>query len=450
MGEVYAATDLRLGRKVAIKALPEAAGEPAATALDRMRQEARALAAVDHPAVVEVFDLIEDGERVYIVMEHLDGESLDGRLKSRRRLAAPDVAALGTEILGALAAVHRAGIVHRDLKPGNIFLERAADGGERVRLLDFGISRLRPGESLVDTREGAVMGSVLYMAPEQLRDTRAAGVPADLWSVGAILFEALTGRPPFVADSWSAAIHQLMTATPPRVRDLVPAAPAPLAAAVDRALEREPERRHDSAAAMRDALAAPPHGAATATALADTADMGTVPEPPHDARRRRVWLAVAAAIGIAGVAAFGAAYGWFAGSATPGASPAPTTAATRDPAEPTGAPLSADAAPPAAGATPPAVTATRRPPTSPPPRSPPPAPGTLVVRTDDGANVAIDPGGHHAIARARRRGEHARATFELSPGQYRVTCRIGDSMDAATARAAVASQEVAVADCFHP
>ena len=194
MGEVYRARDTRLGRDVAIKVLPEhVAHDP--DALARFGREARAVAALSHPHIAALFDIGETDGTHYLVMELLEGETLAGRLR-RGALPEKDTLRIGTEIAEALGAAHAHGIVHRDVKPANVMLTRSG-----VKLLDFGLARLqRKADARARRRrprrssgERGVAGTLPYMAPEQL-EGREADARADVWALGCVLFEMLTGQ----------------------------------------------------------------------------------------------------------------------------------------------------------------------------------------------------------------------------------------------------------------
>jgi serine/threonine-protein kinase len=254
MGAVFLAENVDLGRKVAIKVLlPQAAGN--AEMVARFRQEARAAAAIGHPGIVDVLDLgrTEEGAE-FIVMEHLRGETLGDRLT--REAPLPVAAAL--EILGhlldALEAAHRHGIVHRDLKPDNIFL--VSEPVPTVKILDFGISKLsEQHEQVVRTATGAVMGTPLYMSPEQALAERDIGPPTDLYSLGAILYQMLGGRPPFSTDNAARLLLMITSEMPAPVNTLREDLPGPLGALVMDLLKKDPDERPGSATVIRQRLA---------------------------------------------------------------------------------------------------------------------------------------------------------------------------------------------------
>ncbi len=257
MGTVYRAQHELLGRSAAVKLL-----RPELTAneelLQRFYNEARAATTIGHPGIVEVYDFgyTADG-RAYIVMELLDGEALGGRLR-RGRLTEVESEDIGRQIAGALRAAHASGIVHRDLKPDNVFLVPDPDGrGERVKLLDFGVAKLSDvAGGARHTQTGALMGTPLYMAPEQARAAGAIDHRADLYSLGCILYEMLVGRPPFVAEGAGEIIALQMFAAPEPPRNLLSRLTPGLDAIVLRLLEKEPHARYQDAFEVQNALEA--------------------------------------------------------------------------------------------------------------------------------------------------------------------------------------------------
>ncbi len=272
MGSVYRAQHTLIGKRVAIKVL-----RPELSANDEMVQrffnEARAAARIDHPGIIDVYDFGRHDGRAYLVMELLDGEPLSARL-ARGPLAPDEARRIGRQIAAALAAAHDAAIAHRDLKPDNVFLARdeAAVGGERVKLLDFGIAKLTEadGTSSVETRTGAVMGTPVYMSPEQCRGTGEVDHRTDLYALGCILYEMLSGRPPFVARGAGELISAHLTEHPRPLAQAAPRAPAPMATLVDRLLAKTPGNRlqhaRDVVAALDGELEVAPLGAAPAPA----------------------------------------------------------------------------------------------------------------------------------------------------------------------------------------
>src|SRR5215470_16358896 len=202
MGAVYAAEHTLLGRPAAIKVLlPELSQKQ--DIVMRFFNEARAATAIRHPGIIEIYDFgWTPNGAAFIVMERLDGETLALR-SSRVRLRWPAVLSIARQIAGALAAAHAKGIVHRDLKPDNVFLvpDPEVPGGERIKLLDFGIAKLAVDSTTTVnvTKTGAVMGTPTYMAPEQCRGV-AVDHRADLYALGCVIYELCCGRPPFVGE----------------------------------------------------------------------------------------------------------------------------------------------------------------------------------------------------------------------------------------------------------
>ncbi|HEX7085823.1 MAG TPA: FlgO family outer membrane protein [Vicinamibacterales bacterium] len=248
MGEVYRAVDSRLGRHVAVKVLrPEVARDPERRA--RFEREARAVAALNHPGICAVHDIGAHDDTDFLVMELLRGESLAARL-SRGRLALEEALGIGQSILRTLSAVHERGLVHRDLKPANIFLTPHG-----VKLLDFGLVT-GPTTDAAETRltqDGMLVGTPRYMAPEQLRGGKVDH-RTDIFAAGALIYEMLAGRAAFDSPSLIDLIHAIVFEEP---QPLPPgAAPPAVEAALRRALAKNPEERHDSAAAFLSVLRA--------------------------------------------------------------------------------------------------------------------------------------------------------------------------------------------------
>lgn len=248
MGAVYEANHQQLGRRVAIKVLlPTFATHPEVVA--RFFNEARAVNVIDHPGLVQIteFGQLPDGS-AYLVMEYLQGETLGSRLKkNNKRLSEPAALRLTWQLASILAATHDKGIVHRDIKPGNIMLvpDEAMPEGERVKLLDFGIAKLAWEQGPQDplTRTGTVMGTALYMSPEQCRGAAQVDGRADVYSLGVLLYQMLAGRPPFIGtlDAGIAALH--MYEPPPPLREFAPMASDPAVTLVHRMLVKEREER---------------------------------------------------------------------------------------------------------------------------------------------------------------------------------------------------------------
>ena len=313
MGVVYKARDSELGRYVALKSLP------AERSLDPERRrrflaEARAASALSHPNIVTVHDLLSlDGEE-WIVLELVEGETLAERIRPG---GLPLSQALGwaATIAEALAAAHQAGIVHRDLKPGNVMVDRHG----RLRVLDFGLAKLllpetvsghEPTQSeLPMTRAGALLGTLEYMSPEQ-----ALGKPvdarSDIFSLGAVFYELLTGRRPFAGESAAAKIHAVVYEEPEPLASLRPELPAPVAAIVARALAKDPDERFATMAELAAALRRIESGSSAPTAFAEA------PPPPRPAAAptppRRLGPRIALAIVAIALIAVGAWLVWLA------------------------------------------------------------------------------------------------------------------------------------------
>jgi tetratricopeptide (TPR) repeat protein len=242
MSEVFEALDEDAGVPVAVKILRGASAED----LPRLEREARALAALRHPAVVRyVAHGSTDAGKPYLVMEWLDGEDLSSLLQ-RRQLDADEALSLARRVAGALAEAHRCGAIHRDIKPSNLFLVRGAV--DQVKLIDFGIARL--GALTRMTRTGVLLGTPGYMAPEQVCGELHLTPAVDVFALGAVLFEALAGRPTFQADSVMALFAKLVFEDPPPLAQLRPDVPLAMAALVGRMLAKNPSVRPRDGAAL--------------------------------------------------------------------------------------------------------------------------------------------------------------------------------------------------------
>jgi serine/threonine protein kinase len=252
MGAVYRATHAVSGKRVAVKWMLPAAGASEELA-ERFVREARATARIDHPNVVDVYDVGTQDGSVYLVMELLYGESLAERL-DRGSLEQTEAVALLMPALRAVAAAHAQGVIHRDLKPDNIFLCEGPDGEPREpKVLDFGISKIAAGSDLRDmslTQSGTVMGTPFYMSPEQVRGLRDVDERGDVYAIGVILYEMLTGVCPFDGETYNELILKIVTEEPTPLASLNPAVDPILTAVISRAMARNRDDRHPNIAAL--------------------------------------------------------------------------------------------------------------------------------------------------------------------------------------------------------
>ncbi|MDB4937477.1 MAG: serine/threonine protein kinase [Labilithrix sp.] len=255
MGVVLSAEDTSLGRRVAIKFLaPNKAGNEDAAA--RFVREARAAASIQSEHVVRVFEVgsLPNGAS-YIVMEHLVGGDLGAVLHTRGPLPIPEALDYVLEACEAIGEAHNRGIVHRDLKPQNLFVAQTPDGSSCVKVLDFGISKAIDEAAPSLTATDAVMGTPLYMSPEQVRSLKNVDRRTDIWALGAILYELLTASPIFEAPTVTALCAMIAMDPPTPVRARRPDAPAELEAIILRCLHKDPNGRFGDVAALADALA---------------------------------------------------------------------------------------------------------------------------------------------------------------------------------------------------
>jgi serine/threonine-protein kinase len=258
MGEVYRARDTELDRDVAVKVLPEEVGGDE-DRLRRFKREARAAARLSHPSIVEIFDFGREGDITFAVTELLDGKSLREHLDSEGRpLRWSEAREIAVAVADGLAVAHGAGVVHRDIKPGNVF--QCADG--RVKILDFGLASLREtglsdedSASLAPTESmpGMVMGTVGYMSPEQVRGEKA-GARSDIFAAGCVLYEMLSGHRPFERDTTAEAMTAILRENPPSFAECGVEVAPHVERIVVRCLEKDPDRRFQSASDLAFAL----------------------------------------------------------------------------------------------------------------------------------------------------------------------------------------------------
>ena len=297
MGEVWRASDSELGREVAVKVLPEAvAADP--TRLERFRREARALAALSHPNLLDVYDVGASNGLNYVITELLEGDSLRRRITTSG-LPWQKAAEIGAAVADGLAAAHGKGIVHRDLKPENLFVTN--DG--RVKILDFGLARMDEAvEAEAETgtltppvtETGVIMGTPGYMAPEQVKG-RTADSRSDIFALGCVLYEMVAGRRAFGGDSSMEVMAAILKEEPPQLSSTDAMVPEGLERSIHRCLEKHPEARFQSAADLAYSL----RSASTASA----APVSRPVKAPREAGSRRWWLAAGAAVLLAIVAA---------------------------------------------------------------------------------------------------------------------------------------------------
>ncbi len=306
MADVYLAEDTQLGREVALKILhPQYAGDD--SFVERFRREALSAAKLQHPNIVQIYDSGREADFNFIVMEYVEGQSLKDYLSEEGPLEVHEAVRIASEVLTALAYAHRTGLVHRDIKPGNILLSE--DG--KVQVTDFGIARAEAGSTMTQT--GTILGTAYYLSPEQ-----AQGLPldgrSDIYSLGVVLYEMLTGRRPFEGDSPVSIAYKHVRENPRPPSQYREDMPRPLEAIVLTALTKKPEDRYSSAALMRRDLEAFGQGrAVTATIKVAAVEDSTqvirsvgIFDRQRQAVRRPGWLVALALALLAGGLALGA------------------------------------------------------------------------------------------------------------------------------------------------
>ena len=327
MAEVYAGTDRVLDRPIAVKILGSWLAHDA-TFVERFRREALAAARVSHPNLVAVYDAGSDDGMPYIVMERVPGETLAETLGREGPLEPARAARIAAEVARALGVAHAAGIVHRDVKPGNVMV--TPEG--RTKLMDLGIARSLDGETI--TRASTVLGTAGYVSPEQVRGERV-DARSDLYSLGCVLYEMVTGEPPFEADSPVAVAYRHVHEDPAAPSDVVTGIPPSIDAVTRRAMAKDPKDRFASAgefaAALEDATA-------PVAPLAPTAELPVAPTPgprrTHRRPPRRRWwpglVLIAAGLALAAALATGLLDG-DAPRTPPVRSPSPSATPTQTP-----------------------------------------------------------------------------------------------------------------------
>ena len=313
MGAVYEATHNDLKKRVALKTLHRVvAADPAIRA--RFVQEGQAASRIRHPHVVDVSDVGVQEGLPFLVMEYLDGEDLRRRFDREGRLDPGDLVALMLPLLSAVGAAHEEGIVHRDLKPENIFLARTRDGAVIPKVLDFGISKMTDaGRPAGLTASSSVLGTPFYMAPEQARSSRNVDARADLYALGVILYEGLTGKVPYPGENLFVVLTAAALGGCEAPRALRPEIDAGLEAVVLRAMAVAPDDRYPDATALGRALL--PFATAEARArwatmfgggpVRTVVDPEVRPAPAGTSGRRREWILGAAALATVVLVAVG-------------------------------------------------------------------------------------------------------------------------------------------------
>ncbi len=322
MGVVYKAEDVKLGRRVALKFLPDEVGDDP-QALERLRREARAASALEHPNICTIHDIDEDAGKHFIVMELVEGETLGDRLVTKP-LSLDQVLDLGIQIADALDAAHGHGIIHRDIKPGNVLITKRG----QAKLMDFGLAKQagppEAGGSTMATAigeqpltsPGSAIGTVAYMSPEQAKgeelDSRT-----DLFSFGAVLYEMATGKKPFSGTTTAVIFDGILNRAPVSPVRINPDLPAELERIVNTALEKDRELRYQTAAELRADLKRLKRDTESGRVAAATAPAAPVPVARS---RRALWVVLAAvALAAAGAAWFAARRTGVPGSGTPAA-----------------------------------------------------------------------------------------------------------------------------------
>ena len=343
MGDVYLARDERLGRRVALKLLPEYLTDDASR-VRRFRQEARAASALNHPNILTVYEIGEAGGQYFIATEYVEGVTLRQRLKDGP-VALGEALDIASQVAAALSKAHEAGIVHRDVKPENVMV----NGEGHVKLLDFGLAKYDPGRAdgagtagdVTHTAPGLLMGTTAYMSPEQARGL-VVDARTDLWSLGVVLYEMATGRQPFAGPSASDVIVAVLDREPDFLDPRLAAAPAAFVRLLRKLLQKEPERRYQTVKELApelESLRRTPADAPAETAgdAGPRSDSGasssseeavTAPAAPRPAggKRRRAFVWGAAALLLAAALVAGVALWRKAGTDSP-AQPAAAPAA---------------------------------------------------------------------------------------------------------------------------
>src|ERR1700682_3798784 len=300
MGEVYKARDTRLDRIVAIKVLPAHLADRAELR-ERFEREARAIASLNHPHICTIYDIGHQDEIDYLVMEYLEGETLAQRLV-KGSLPLEQVLQYAIEIADALDKAHRKGITHRDLKPGNVMLTNSG-----TKLLDFGLAKLKqeavptipdsqlPTMKSAITGEGTILGTLQYMAPEQV-EAKEVDARTDIFAFGAVVYEMATSRKAFEGKTSASVMAKIMEADPPSMTSLQPMTPPALDRVVKRCLAKDPDKRWQTASDLCEELKWIAEGGSQASVTVAAGRQ-------QESKKHVMWMAAAVAIAVAVIAA---------------------------------------------------------------------------------------------------------------------------------------------------
>jgi serine/threonine protein kinase len=319
MAVVYVAEHLRLGRKVALKVLdPEVAEDEAFR--ERFIRESRIAAGLDHPNLVTVYDAGEADGVLYLSMRYVEGTDLERLLRVESNLDPARAVSIVSQCAAALDAAHGEGLVHRDVKPADILLESGPDGGDRVFLSDFGISKQLAASTRL-TRTGSLMGTVDYVAPEQIRGEEVDG-RADVYSLGCVLYRCLTGETPFPRNSEITTIYAHLNDPAPRPSEHREDLPPGFDEVIERALAKSTDERFSTCGALAEAMARAAAPDEAISAEGDPTGVEPAPDRPWSPFRRRT-AGIAAVVAVAIIAFAGGMLARSSGRPEPGASTSP-------------------------------------------------------------------------------------------------------------------------------
>ena len=322
MGVVYQAEDQRLGRRVALKFLPEELVQDP-QARERFQREARAASALNHPNICTIYDIGDHENRLFIVMECLEGTTLKHRIEGRP-IGLEQMLEIGVQVADALEVAHAAGIVHRDLKPANLFLTKRG----QAKILDFGLAKLAGAPSAapetaagsmptvaVDqdhlTSPGSTVGTVSYMSPEQARGEEL-DARTDLFSFGAVLYEMATGKQPFTGNTSAIIFDAILNKPPTAPVRINPELPAQLEGVINKCLEKDRTLRYQTASDLRADLQRLKRDTQSAKVAAVSGSaVAAVAAPPAASSNWMKWAAIVAVVAIAGVLGIAYMAGWF-------------------------------------------------------------------------------------------------------------------------------------------